>query len=323
MVTGSQREMLQGALSAHSIPASLRLPVLREILLVGDTSALLRDAVMSSSSSLELDLMKSLLAANEWKTATPSKEIVLEMLTAAVLRERNPDKIASVLAMVHADMSWTSRSILMGLVTQGTSLRRSPVKLAKAPAIFKQAKVGMDTGKQQQDQLQLLATMFSWPGHTPDPQQVSEGSALADADLEQFALGRKHYLATCAGCHGSDGAGMKRMAPPLAGSDWVLGNEKRLALLILHGLEGPVDVAGKKYDAPDILPVMPSHSTMDDGAIRAVMTYIRNEWGNHAPAIQGRLVGRTRHTSQGRVQPWTPAELNAFIEKNPEVPEPQ
>jgi len=113
------------------------------------------------------------------------------------------------------------------------------------------------------------------------------------------------------------------MAPPLAGSDWVLGNEKRLALLILHGLEGPVDVAGKKYDAPDILPVMPSHSTMDDGAIRAVMTYIRNEWGNHAPAIGGRVVGKTRHTSQGRVQPWTPTELNAFIEKNPKVTEAQ
>jgi hypothetical protein len=62
---------------------------------------------------------------------------------------------------------------------------------------------------------------------------------------------------------------------------------------------------------------------MDDGAIRAVMTYIRNEWGNHAPAIPGRLVGKTRHTSQGRVQPWTPAELNEFIDKHPEPAETQ
>ena len=116
---------------------------------------------------------------------------------------------------------------------------------------------------------------------------------------------------------------MKRMAPPLVGSEWVLGDEKRLALVILHGLEGAVEVAGRKYDAPDILPVMPSHSTMDDGAIRAVMTYIRNEWGNQAPAIQPRLVGKTRHTSQGRVQPWTPAELNDYIEKNPEAAEPR
>lgn len=323
LASATQPEMLQRALSAYALPANIRHPFLQKVILYGDTSALLRDAVMSSAATLELDLMKSLIASGDWKSSTPSKEIVLEMLTAAVLRERNPEKISSVLNMVRADMPWTSQSILTGLVTQGAAMRRNPVKLAKAPAVFARTKVGTDNNKFQSDQLLLLANMFSWPGHTPDPQQVIAGNALADADLEQFALGRKHYLATCAGCHGSDGAGMKRMAPPLAGSDWVLGDEKRLALLILHGLEGPVEVAGKKYDAPDILPVMPSHSTMDDGAIRAVMTYIRNEWGNHAPAIQGRLVGKTRHTSQGRVQPWTPAELNDFIEKNPEAPGPQ
>jgi len=320
-ISGSQPEVLQGALSAYALPASTRLSFLQDVLQRGDTSALLRDAVLSSAAHLELDLMKSLVTSPEWKSSAPSREIVLEMLTAAVLREHNPGKIASVLAMIHADRKWTSQTIVTGLVTQGAAMRRNPVKLAKEPEVFRRSRAGMST--LQSDQLQQLAAMFAWPGHTPDPQQRVEGVALADADLEQFALGRKHYLSTCAGCHGSEGAGMKRMAPPLAGSDWVLGNEKRLALLILHGLEGPVEVAGKKYDAPDILPVMPSHSTMDDGAIRAVMTYIRNEWGNHAPAIQGRLVGRTRHTSQGRVQPWTPAELNEFIEKNPEVTEPQ
>jgi mono/diheme cytochrome c family protein len=106
---------------------------------------------------------------------------------------------------------------------------------------------------------------------------------------------------------------MKRMAPPLAGSDWVLGNEKRLALLILHGLEGPVDVDGKKYDAPDILPVMPSHSTMEDASITAVLTYIRNEWGNHAGPVSNRTVGTIRHTTQGRVMPWTAEELNRHM----------
>ena len=52
--------------------------------------------------------------------------------------------------------------------------------------------------------------------------------------------------------------GGTRFAPPLIGSDWVLGNEKRLVLLVLHGMEGPVEVNGKLYDAPDILPVMPA-----------------------------------------------------------------
>jgi hypothetical protein len=97
------------------------------------------------------------------------------------------------------------------------------------------------------------------------------------------------------------------------GSEWVLGDERRLALLLLHGLEGPVEVAGKVYDAPEILPVMPAHSTMGDGDITAIMTYIRNEWGNNAGPAGRRIVGTTRHTSQGRVMPWTAKELNRHM----------
>jgi hypothetical protein len=95
----------------------------------------------------------------------------------------------------------------------------------------------------------------------------------------------------------------------------VLGDEKRLSLIVLHGLEGPISVDGKRYDVPDILPVMPSHSTMTDGALANILTYIRNEWGNHAGAVGARVVGGTRHTTQGRVVPWTADELNKHIEK--------
>jgi hypothetical protein len=81
----------------------------------------------------------------------------------------------------------------------------------------------------------------------------------------------------------------------------------------LHGIEGPIEVNGKRYDAPDILPVMPSHSTLDDTAIASILTYIRNAWGNTASATSRRTVGMTRVTSQGRVIPWTAEELNKHI----------
>lgn len=66
-----------------------------------------------------------------------------------------------------------------------------------------------------------------------------------EIDQKQFSLGRQFFLTTCAGCHGSDGAGVTRFAPTLIGSDWVLGDPKRLALLILHGIEGPIEVNEK------------------------------------------------------------------------------
>ena len=107
---------------------------------------------------------------------------------------------------------------------------------------------------------------------------------------------------------------MNRFAPSLIGSDWVLGNEKRLSLLLLHGIEGPIEVNGKVYDAPEILPVMPSHAILDDTEIAAIISYIRNEWGNSAAPVTGRLVGGARIMTQGRVMPWTARELNKHIQ---------
>lgn len=103
------------------------------------------------------------------------------------------------------------------------------------------------------------------------------------------------------------------MGPPLVASEWVNGDELTLTLLVLHGMEGAIKVNQKLYDAPQILPVMPAHSTMDDADLAAILTYIRNAWGNRAPAISGRNVGATRHSSQGRVMPWTAKELQTYV----------
>ena len=105
----------------------------------------------------------------------------------------------------------------------------------------------------------LDPSMFEWPGHVADTSNVQRRNRLSESEQKEFVSGRQLYLTTCAGCHGSDGAA-SRFAPPLIGSDWVLGNKKRLSLVLLHGVEGPMEVNGKLYDAPDILPVMPSHS---------------------------------------------------------------
>ena len=155
--------------------------------------------------------------------------------------------------------------------------------------------------------------MFEWPGHVADTSTVQRKNPLNENEQKQFVSGRQLYLTTCAGCHGSDGRGQPRFAPTLIGSDWVSGDERRLALILLHGMEGPIQVNGKRYDAPEILPVMPSHSTMDDADIASILTYIRNEWGNAGGAVSRRTVGMTRVTSQGRVVPWTAAELNKYV----------
>jgi mono/diheme cytochrome c family protein len=232
------------------------------------------------------------------------------MLTTAVIQNRVTPEINGLLSLLDvpvANFGWDEKTILLAIVIQARTQQTNPIELPAAPDILSRPAKAIDSA-----QLALLNTLFEWPGHKADTTSQRQ-THLTEADQRQFALGRQQYLTTCAGCHGNDGAGLARFAPTLIGSDWVLGDEKRLALLILHGLEGPVEVAGKKYDVPDILPVMPAHSIMDDGDITAIMTYIRNEWGNHAGAVGRRVVGTIRHTSQGRVVPWTAKELNQHM----------
>ncbi|AUD04300.1 DUF7133 domain-containing protein [Spirosoma pollinicola] len=274
-------------------------------------SALIRDAALSSLYNQEFAFLQNLLTSPQWQAQEPAKEIFLEMLTTSVIRKRNPAELAALLNRLNTNKiasSWQEKAVLTSLSIQGSTSKLKPIKLAVAPKLLTQP-----TGKIEPTRLAVLSAMFEWPGHVASRTALPKKSLLNDDEQKLFASGRQIYLSTCSGCHGTDGSGLKRFAPPLIGSDWVLGDEKRLSLIILHGMEGPVEVAKKVYDVPDILPVMPAHSTMDDGSITAILMYIRNEWGNNAGPIGKRVVGMTRVTSQGRVVPWTAKELNNYI----------
>ena len=51
---------------------------------------------------------------------------------------------------------------------------------------------------------------------------------------------------------------------------------------------------------------------LDDAKIAAVLSYVRNEWGNEASMIDARLVAGIREETKGRMLPWTVAELNGI-----------
>ena len=306
-------QILQMALTARSLNPTVSGPLLAGIVERYGRSPLIRDAVMSSLQDSEFAFLQQLKKTPYWQTPEPAKEIFVEMLTTAIVRKRNPAELTALLTMLDVNVSkgslnWPEKAILTGLSMGGSTGKLKPVKLTSAPRIMTQSK-----GTIEPSRLTALSSLFEWPGHTADQVSLAKVNPLNDADQKLFATGRQLYLSTCSGCHGTDGSGLARFAPPLIGSDWVLGDGKRLALILLHGMEGPVDVAGKVYNAPAILPVMPAHSTMDDNSITAILMYIRNEWGNQGGPIGKRVVGMTRITSQGRVMPWTAKELNKYV----------
>ncbi|WP_057938729.1 DUF7133 domain-containing protein [Algoriphagus resistens] len=315
VASSTSQEALQLALSAHVLPADEGENVLSAIFKTHGGDPLIRDAMMSSLAGREYDFLQKLWASADWNDQDQTKEIFLETLATAVVKNGKSKEVSGLLAMANSrELGWKENILISGMSIQAANLKdKEPIVLKAEPSLFRRTDLPID-----ENRLNMLKGMFSWPGFVPSKTAISE-TQLDEKGMRQFAQGRQKFLVTCAGCHGSDGAGASRMGPPLVGSEWVLGDERRLAMILLHGLEGPVDVAGKTYDAPDILPVMPAHSTMDDGSIAAILTYIRNEWGNQAPLISGRTVSKTRLTTQGRVYPWKAEELNEYIESLPDA----
>src|SRR5699024_9956100 len=70
---------------------------------------------------------------------------------------------------------------------------------------------------------------------------------------------------------------------PLAGAKWVTGSEDRLIRIVLKGLQGPIEVRGEEY--PGQVPMTAFGGMLDDEEVAAVLTYVRNSFGNEAAPV--------------------------------------
>ena len=121
---------------------------------------------------------------------------------------------------------------------------------------------------------------------------------LSGPEKQQFLAGHEIYFrdAHCATCHQADGKGLDPAFPPLANSPWVSGDPERLIKLALHGLMGPLDLNGKKYDGQ--VPMTPFGGILKDAEIAAVLTYVRNDFGNKSTSIPAALVTQVREATK-------------------------
>ncbi|MHA4844987.1 DUF7133 domain-containing protein [Flavitalea antarctica] len=76
----------------------------------------------------------------------------------------------------------------------------------------------------------------------------------ARAPVDSRTNGLTLFRNNCASCHGADGNGIELVAPPLNGSEYVSGPASRLAMIILHGLEGPIHINGQLYQFNNTMP---------------------------------------------------------------------
>ena len=108
-------------------------------------------------------------------------------------------------------------------------------------------------------------------------------------------VGRAIYVDECAACHTTKGGGIARLLPALNGSPSVQQAQPDSLLHVV--LEGTRAVATK--GAPTG-PAMPAFGwKLDDQQVAAVTTFVRNAWGNAAPAVTASDVASIRHQLEG------------------------
>lgn len=153
--------------------------------------------------------------------------------------------------------------------------------------------------------------------------ETSERVASADASVAAIGLpayyaaepdGEQLYNQMCSSCHGAEGQGTPGIFPPLVDTDWVTGPKGRVIRIVLHGLEGAIEVDGKTYSRP-----MPSWGgNLDDEEMAAVINHIRTSWGNEADTVAAEEVASVRAATEGRRDAWTPEDFEE--EENLEIP---
>lgn len=140
--------------------------------------------------------------------------------------------------------------------------------------------------------------------------QLPKDELIADAApkaRDAVAEGAKVYNLVCSACHQPDGKGLPGAFPPLANSDWVQGDEKRLTLVVLHGLMGEITVNGQPWNSA----MPPQGATLNNRQVADVLTFIRSSWGNDAPPVELETVTSLRAEHEGHA-PWTQADLDSL-----------
>jgi mono/diheme cytochrome c family protein len=117
------------------------------------------------------------------------------------------------------------------------------------------------------------------------PRRTAEAPAPS-----QLQRGERLYGRHCAHCHGDDGQGQPRAYVPLAGNRAVLRDPPASLVQVVLGGAFAASTAGN----PRPFGMPPLATELSDEDVAAVLSYVRNAWGNRAGAVQPLDVQRWR-----------------------------
>ena len=245
--------------------------------------------------------------------ASDPKVTVSALWAASKLPEAEIKKLSSVLlafAPKNDEQNIYLARVLGPLGTQEAFARLHKLleENAKNPLIKAAAFAGLDhhetAFKSQIDGKYKDKTFLAWldQGAASAGKAAVSGSGLKGEHLASFERGKAHYsgAAACFGCHGASGEGVPNLGPPLDESEYVTESPERLVKILLHGLTGPITVAGIEYKPTADMPGLMQNPLMKDADIADIATYIRHEWSNKASMVPVDTVTKVRKDTASR-----------------------
>jgi mono/diheme cytochrome c family protein len=234
--------------------------------------------------AVDTDLLRKLIAHSDFRVRSAAVRVLrynfdrfpdsLDLLKKAAGDEHGRVRLEAVIAA-----TWYDRREALEVVTiaQGKGTDSWTQKPFEAAAERLKGKIG--------------------GGGDPDPAPVPPAH-LAENEKKSFLAGHEVYFRDghCATCHQADGKGLDPAFPPLYDSIYVHGSTERLIKLTLHGVMGPFELHGKKYDGQ--VPMTP-FGMLSDKEVADVLTYVRNSYGNKASAITPDEVAKVREATKG------------------------
>ncbi len=303
---------LQTAGALGGLPWADAKAALGRLLTRAADDALLRDYAISGMAGRELEFLEGLLNDPAWTTAAPGRAAWLGRLAGCVFAEGASANVARMLDLIPAQTAgdaWRGEAMLDSLTTERGRSRKHlrPDQLTAIAATpealdrFAQAQGGITLQRVEQ-----LETRLTWPGKTAGP-ATANSLPLTASQQKLYDHGRQVFSQVCAVCHQPNGLGRDGLAPPLDGSAWVDGSEKRVVRIALHGLDGAVTVNGNVYQMD-----MPPMGTLSDEDLASALTYVRRKWSQNGGPVEPSTVAAIRAETKDHPGSWTEPELLAI-----------
>ncbi len=121
----------------------------------------------------------------------------------------------------------------------------------------------------------------------------SNGTTAALRNRPTTQPGAAVYTGACVSCHGFDARGFTPYMPALAGNPVVLDRDPSSLINLM--LNGSLPLVA--MDTPDAYRMPQFRQQLSDQDIADVITFVRNSWGNQAPAVTAAQVAKLRKTT--------------------------